>query len=863
MLQAKLLGANTGLVGAICALAIASLVFNILIWNKVNKDDDVTKSAPIPVEPIPLEEVRIRTDPVTTTKDKPRTIAFPMKTRLRTISSTFTAANPTNSKPLPVRVNDTIYCPSYGKPDTSDAYKEAASYLLSGLDQSVDPCEDFYAFSCNTYVKNHNASEIGVSRVAAYDEAQQQVDVEIVEALQAVDIGDSSQSLTERLTKAALLECVYHSRARTPVDNSKDVLIEMRDLFGGIPFLNHSLKEGLDFFSVMGELEQNHAMGSLLHAAVSVDFKNVQQHTLFISQPILPIPRDYYVLPQHTTVLEDRIKLVTKVLQSFAETVLDDASPYIDLIKTSARDVVKLEMQIAMASWPESAMRNYAQQYNPYKLEQLEKAYPSIKWKSYFNAMLSTVSSTFDITKKNIIIAQPSYFGWLNALFTGETVDAKTIANYLLTHLIFEDADFMGGNIKTHVMKSDYVRYALRKGKGATRIGVQQFPRIFRDSKDDPNIECLNTIMVYMPFGPGYVYVKSKKNRDDVAKDIQHQTELVFKSFMKMIKELEWMSTNAQKLAAEKATKMIRNYGWPKDLFGDFSNSQKVDAYHQTDYGDIINYYKTNSTHLYYKIRKTMLKGYSNRESFRTVVSFLNRSFSRDQFLMSPAMVNAWYAPERNSITFPYAIWNPPYYNYGYPQAYNYGGQAGTGGHELVHGFDDQGVQFGADGSLSGCTWIECGWMEPEVKASFNNMAQCVVTQYSTQCCPAKSGNIRCANGETTQGENIADIGGQLAAYYAYREYVKELGKEEMRLPGLEQYTPNQLFWISYGFTWCMSQTESKLISQLLTDLHAPGSCRVNQVMQDIPEFAKDFGCTIGQNMYPLPEQRCAVWVSE
>ncbi|KHJ84290.1 hypothetical protein OESDEN_15998 [Oesophagostomum dentatum] len=84
-----------------------------------------------------------------------------------------------------------------------------------------------------------------------------------------------------------------------------------------------------------------------------------------------------------------------------------------------------------------------------------------------------------------------------------------------------------------------------------------------------------------------------------------------------MIKELEWMSTKAQKLAAEKATKMIKNYGWPKDLFGDFSNSQKVDAYHQTDYGDIINYYKTNSTHLYYKIRKTMLKGYSNRESFR------------------------------------------------------------------------------------------------------------------------------------------------------------------------------------------------------------------------------------------------------
>ncbi|EPB70589.1 peptidase family M13 [Ancylostoma ceylanicum] len=237
-------------------------------------------------------------------------------------------------------------------------------------------------------------------------------------------------------------------------------------------------------------------------------------------------------------------------------------------------------------------------------------------------------------------------------------------------------------------------------------------------------------------------------------------------------------------------------------------------------------------------------------------------------------MVNAWYIPERNSITFPYAFWNPPYYSYEYPQAYNYAGQGGTAGHELVHGFDDQGVQFDADGRLSGCSWIECGWLEEKSKNGFGDMAQCVVTQYSTQCCPQTGGTTHCANGAMTQGENIADLGGQLAAYLAYREYItKELGEEEKRLPGLEQYTPNQIFWITYGFSWCMSQTDSSLIRQeetlkrpyfqLLTDVHSPGSCRVNQVMQDIPEFARDFGCTMGQNMYPEPEQRCPVWVAE
>ncbi|VDK70999.1 unnamed protein product [Cylicostephanus goldi] len=153
--------------------------------------------------------------------------------------------------------------------------------------------------------------------------------------------------------------------------------------------------------------------------------------------------------------------------------------------------------------------------------------------------------------------------------------------------------------------------------------------------------------------------------------------------------------------------------------------------------------------------------------------------------------------------------------------------------------------------------------MDPETKDSFRDMAQCVVTQYSTQCCPQKTGNVKCANGVSTQGENIADIGGELAAYFAYREYVAELGSEEKRLPSLEQYTPNQLFWMGYGYSWCMSITPSRLTKQLLTDVHSPSICRVNNVLQNIPEFAKDFGCSIGQNMYPPPEQRCAVWIEE
>ncbi|ETN69011.1 peptidase family M13 [Necator americanus] len=682
------------------------------------------------------------------------------------------------------------------------SYQEAAAFIISGLDQNVDPCDDFYAFSCNTYLKNHNVTELEINRIGTYKEAQEDVNADIVDALEPVAVNDARFSETERIVKAALFACVHHSRARLPIDNSRDVLIEMRDLLGAIPFLNHTLNKNVDFFTAMGKLEQEHAMGTLLGAMVSVDFSDVTRHALYISQPYLPLPRDFYVLPQHTKRLQNRVELVSQ-------------------------DIVKLEMQIAMATWPDSEMRNYALQNNPFTLKELEKAYPSIKWKNYFTALLSSVGN-LDINTVPFIVTQPSYFAWLNALFAGEAVDRNTIANYLLLNLIFEDADFLGGNFKREVQKSDYVKYSFRRGRGVTRVG-RQFGRLYDETIADANMECLNNLMHYMPNGPGYVYVKSKKNREEVAKDVQEQTERVIKHFLRMITELDWMSEESHAAARQKAENLVQNYGWPKDLYGDFSNSATIDRYHKKDYGEILDLFNANNTHNYYKIRKVMIKGYSNLESLKMLKE----------------------KPKRQGLI------------YEYPQAYNYAGQGGTGGHELVHGFDDQGVQFGHDGKLTGCTWLECGWMDSTSKNGFRDMAQCVVTQYSTQCCPEKSGTIQCANGMTTQGENIADVGGQLAAYRAYREYIEEKGEEEKRLPGLEQYTPNQIFWLTYGFSWCMSQTENSLVTQLLVDPHAPGSCRVNQVMQDIPDFGRDFGCTMGQNMYPPAEQRCPVWVAE
>ncbi|KAK6766393.1 hypothetical protein RB195_025978 [Necator americanus] len=866
--MSKLVGVAALAVVVAAAIVIASLVLNIIILTRVNTiNNNVLSPTPTPQPTVisngtPQPTVISNGTPqstVITTAAAQATVITSAAPQATVITSAAPPQQPTvGTVPTPqptVITNDTKFCPNVGPANTSPAYQQAATYLLNGLDQSVDPCVDFYAFTCNKFIAQVNLTALDLNRLSTYDQAQEAVNAQIVKTLMPVDVNDDKKwSATERITKAALDACVINSKLATSLDNSKQIYNDINTWFGGVPFLGGSLVKNASIWAAVGTIEQTHALGTLLSSWVSVDYRNVSQNALYISQPSLPMPREFYVLPQFVDKLNNRAQQIEAIMLSFASDVLPDPSPYAATIKQASQDVANFEVLIAMASWSDDEQRNYDQQYNAYKLFNLTQAYPSIEWNDYLTNLLSSVENATDVVSNQVVLSQPSYFAWLNAIFAGNTVDQNTIVNYIITQLLFDDADFLGGSFKNVAVQADYVPYAQRRGRGVTRIGRRHFRKF--DDQDDPAVGCIDMLMNYMPYGPGYVYVKAQGNRDQVVKDITHQTDLVISNFQKMIGTLDWMTPDSKAAAKYKSDHILKNYGWPSDMFGDFQNFTNVDDYHQLDYFPIINAYNNDSTD-YYTIFNLLKKGLENREAFR----LLTEQADRGNFLQSPAMVNAWYQPERNSITFPYAIWNPPYYNIDYPQAYNYAGQGGTGGHELTHGFDDEGVQFGWDGSLTNCTWNQCGWMDATSKTGFTGMAQCVVTQYSTQCCPEKTGNVHCCNGATTQGENIADLGGQQAAYNAYQDYVKELGHDEMRLPGLEQFTPNQIFWITYGYSWCMKQSDKNLVNQLLTNPHAPGSCRTNQVMQDIPSFGKDFGCKQGSPMYPPPDQRCKVWV--
>jgi predicted metalloendopeptidase len=214
-----------------------------------------------------------------------------------------------------------------------------------------------------------------------------------------------------------------------------------------------------------------------------------------------------------------------------------------------------------------------------------------------------------------------------------------------------------------------------------------------------------------------------------------------------------------------------------------------------------------------------------------------------------PAVVNAFYSPLENSIQFPAGILQGIFFSSDRPKYMNYGAIGWVIGHEITHGFDDQGRQFDEEGNL-------VDWWHPETKKRYLKKAQCIISQYGNYTIKALD-NMQ-LNGINTQGENIADNGGIKEAYRAYNSWVSRNGAEP-RLPGVN-YTPRQLFWVSAANVWCAKYRPKALKLRVLTGVHSPDQFRVQGPFSNMDDFSRDFNCPVGSNMNPPKENKCQVW---
>jgi len=234
-------------------------------------------------------------------------------------------------------------------------------------------------------------------------------------------------------------------------------------------------------------------------------------------------------------------------------------------------------------------------------------------------------------------------------------------------------------------------------------------------------------------------------------------------------------------------------------------------------------------------------------------LNLLRDEVSKMDWITYPTVVNAYYYSLQNSISFPAGILQPPFFYERCPMYLNFGGIGMVIGHEISHGFDNSGRQFDKDGSLK-------LWWTNETLENFNNKKQCFIDQYSQYKLPqlvAIGAPVVNVDGVLTQGENIADNGGSRQMSKGYHDFVDENGKEPL-LPGLTEYSQEQLMYISYGNIWCNNMRDGYAQTYLLTSAHSPGMFRVNGVVSNNMDFAKAFNCPIGSPMNP--EKKCVLW---
>jgi predicted metalloendopeptidase len=306
-------------------------------------------------------------------------------------------------------------------------------------------------------------------------------------------------------------------------------------------------------------------------------------------------------------------------------------------------------------------------------------------------------------------------------------------------------------------------------------------------------------------------------------------------SFKELVTEADWMEGVTKTEAMAKADAIRSFMAFPEWI----SNKTAIELYYEN-----LELATGADAHFNSVLNIALWSGDRNLRNLRVPTT-------QDEWLTYPGVVNAFYSPQHNSITFPAGILQPPFFGKTRPASQNYGGIGVVIGHEITHGFDNQGSQFDKDGNAE-------NWWDDITKEQYDLKTKCIVDQYSAFYLPSVDMNV---NGELTQGENIADNGGVRESFKAYRHYVDELGREEGRLPGLEFLTPNQLFFLGYANIWCESITDEGLINQLLTDPHSPARFRVIGPVRNNLDFAEAFACPVSDDgMNPPIEDKCTVW---
>jgi putative endopeptidase len=519
---------------------------------------------------------------------------------------------------------------------------------------------------------------------------------------------------------------------------------------------------------------------------VSVDRKNSSRYTGIVTQTGLGMPdRDYYLSS------DERLKGIREKYRVYVKDLLAAAdTPQADKV---AAKIFDIETQLAKAHWTRVQNRDAQKTYNRFEVAELANLMPGFDWNAFFAGAQIPLEKS-----PALVVTQPSYFEALGKLIaTTPVADWRGYFRYKLLAAYAPDLP-----AKFAQLHFDFTQ--------RTVSGIEEMkPRWKRavDTVDAAIGELVGKMYVERHFSPD-----AKRRMDELVANLMQ-------AFREGIDSLEWMTPATKQKAHAKLERFSTKIGYPSK-WRDWSKLE---------------------------IRRDDLVGNEMRASavvFERNLAKLGGPIDRSEWFMTPQTVNAYYSPPMNEIVFPAAILQPPFFNVAADDAINYGAIGAVIGHEISHGFDDQGRRYDGTGTLN-------DWWAPEDNEEFTKRAKRLGAQYSALS-PLPGLFV---NGDLTMGENIADLAGLAMAYRAWQLSLR--GKPS---PVIDGFTGEQRFFIGWAQGWARKYRDDELRRRLLTDPHSPSEYRTNAVVANLPEFHAAFDVKPGDKMYKAPAERVRIW---
>ena len=639
----------------------------------------------------------------------------------------------------------------------------------ANLDTTVSPKVDFYEYACGGWMKA-NPLKPEYSRYGTFDELGENNREQLKELVLGLDPNAADG------TNAQKVRDLYAMGMDSLRLNEEGAAPLAKDLATIAAANRDSLVE------LMATMP---GLGIFFGTGVSSDLADSNVNTMYWGQGGLGLgDRDYY------TEKSERNDKILAAYRTYLETVASLAGYDKAAASRLASNVIKLETTLAADQMTRTQQRDIAAQYNVRAVADLDKEYPSVNLKRYFELQNLNVDT--------IIVDSPKYYATVAKALAEqpeEVLRDYAAASYISSAAPYLSDDFINADFKLSQVLS----------------GVEEQRPRWKRALSVPN-SVLGEVVGQL-YVEKYFPESSKERMLTLVGNLQE-------SLGEHIDSLTWMSDTTKMRAKEKLASFRVKIGYP-DNWRDYSALE------------------INPGKSYWEnIQSAILfnQDYNNSDYGKPV--------DRERWLMSPQTVNAYYNPSTNEICFPAGILQPPFFDPEADDAVNYGAIGVVIGHEMTHGFDDQGRQFAKDGNFA-------DWWTPADAEAFNALADKLVAQFdSIEVAPG----LR-ANGRLTLGENIADQGGLRVAYTAYKNSLNGIEG-----PVIDGFTPDQRFYLAYSNVWAGNIREDEIRQRTMSDPHSLGKWRVNASLRNIEPFFTAFGITESDPMFRPASERVIIW---